>query len=49
MYSTWTECPSFSNPTAHIIEMRKVKLANYSSSKTAYQNALRNVDFRRSL
>ena len=41
-----TKCLLFSSPTAHIVEICKVKIANYSSCKAAYPNALRNVDFR---
>jgi len=42
-----TKCILFSSLTAHIVEIYKAKIANYSSHKAAYPNALRNVDFRR--
>jgi len=33
--------------TAHIVETYQAKIANYSSRKAAYPNAMRNADFRR--
>jgi len=35
-----TKCILFSSLTAHIVEIYKAKIANYSSHKAAYPNAL---------